>query len=108
MASKIDLVDFLATHRSMDQGGADVARSHRASAPTTTICACIWGAFVGSTRASSKDAIDAYDEVARRAGMEPKGLIAREQDCGHFTLGATGAMDDAGKLIGPGVGHESA
>jgi Flp pilus assembly protein TadD len=95
-ASKIDLVDFLATRRSMDRA-EQILRGLIASQPDDHDLRLHLGMLLEHA-GKSKEALVAYDEVARRAGTEPKGLIARDRVAAIYVTQRR--YDDAGRLIG--------
>jgi Flp pilus assembly protein TadD len=97
---KLDLVDFLATRRSEDQA-EQMLRGLIARQPDDHDFRLHLGTLLEHA-GKPKEAIDAYDEVARRAGMEPKGLIARDRIAAIYV--AQRRYDDARKLLGQVLG----
>jgi tetratricopeptide (TPR) repeat protein len=93
--AKLALVDFIATQRSRAQGEKTL-RSFLERDPGDSALRLGLGALLQRTGAT-KEAIDAYGEVAKRDGTGPKGLIARNR-IGALEV-AQGHKEAAQKLI---------
>jgi tetratricopeptide (TPR) repeat protein len=93
--AKLALVDFLSTARSSAEG-EKVLQGFIAREPDDYDLRLHLAALLEASR-KTKEAIAVYDEVVRRAGTEPMGLIARNKIAAIDV--AQQRYEDAGKLI---------
>jgi tetratricopeptide (TPR) repeat protein len=94
--AKLALVDFLSTARSSAHG-EQVLQGFIAREPDDYDLRLHLAALMEAS-GKTKEAIAVYDEVVRRAGTEPMGLIARNKIAAIAV--AQQRYEDAGKLIG--------
>lgn len=93
--AKLALVDFVTTQRTPAQG-EQVLKGFIASDPNNETLRLGLGGLLQRSGAT-KDAIEAYNEVIRRDGTGPDGLVARDRLAG--IAWSQGRYDDARKLI---------
>jgi tetratricopeptide (TPR) repeat protein len=93
--SKVALVDFLTTQRSADQG-AQVLQSFITRQPDDHDLRLHLGELMERS-GRLKEATDVYNEVVRRAGTEPKGIMALDRIAAIALV--QHRYDDAGKSI---------
>ena len=98
--SKVELVNFLATRRTEDQA-EKVLRGFIERRPDDYDLRLHMGTLL-ERAGKHQQAIDTYTEVARRAGTDPKGLVALDRTAAIEV--AQQRYADAGKLIGQVLG----